>query len=58
MYLLLGCNNVNETWKMMQFQRLKEIPPLLLGKAKRNKEIEVDKLVLEEICKVGDTLSC
>lgn len=42
----------------MQFQRLKEIPPLLLGKAKRNKEIEVDKLVLEEICKVGDTLSC
>jgi len=30
---------------MMKFQRLKEIPPLLLGKTERNKEIEVDKLI-------------
>lgn len=45
MYLLLGCSNVNEMWKMMEFQRLKEIPTLLLGKTKRNSEIEVDKLI-------------
>ena len=30
---------------MMEFQGLKEIPTLLLGKTKRNREIEGDKLI-------------